>query len=354
MITPVHIKPKRLHQLTMALLVLSTAHALAPLKPAFFTAGRTPNSHLRMLPKRSELFEKQEQGNRIGLSLVLGSLAPLAGLVSTAEAAGLPDPLVEAQVLNDISHLGLDLAAFLGPGMLYVRLAAIAGRLCTMAADYLPDHLILPEEFAFQLFMLAMGAVGLAKAAMLPTFAATASKVTLRDGKAYLSLFAPAGMSWTQYKALSVVALDWVTLKEGEHASDDGSSMYWLFSGHVNVSTSSGAVLHVSRVHKQTHAAGCALLGERRFMRRLETRTAASLTASSPSPSTMTIQAMSNSTTMLRIDTVALLMFMESDPKLADTIRTLLFQSMEAKLDSAQLPPPSLPLLTALTLNVTA
>lgn len=36
------------------------------------------------------------------------------------------------QVLTDVSHISLDLASYLGPGAIALRLAAVVGRLCTM------------------------------------------------------------------------------------------------------------------------------------------------------------------------------------------------------------------------------
>lgn len=267
---------------------------------------------------------------------------------------------MEVQVLTDMSHLGLDLAGYLIPsGMLVLRLAAVVGRLCSVAADYVPDHTIVPEELVFQMCMLSAAWMGLFKAALLPAFSATATKpVTVKDGRAYTALFAPAGTTWADYKALSVCTLDWITVEAGrtittdvrmssssskDENNDDDEYIYWLYSGTVQVESEHGEILY--SVSRQAGAAskqdaGLGLLGERRLLRRLERKSSSKQQPSSKSTSKSSARTTVRAThpsTLLRIHTPSLQLLAESDARLADSIRTLVFQGLEAKLHHAQL-----------------
>jgi hypothetical protein len=73
---------------------------------------------------------------------------------SDAVSALLP-PDIEAEVLADVSH-ALDLSGFFSRCKSRLRLFSIVGRIFSIYADYLPDHTILPEELAVQLFFLGV------------------------------------------------------------------------------------------------------------------------------------------------------------------------------------------------------
>jgi hypothetical protein len=263
---------------------------------------------------------------------------------------------VEAQLLNDMSHLGIDLAGFFIPSLLALRVAAIAGRVCTMAADYIPDHTIVPEEFLFQISMLTIGCLGLMKAALIPAAAAAYSNrsVSIRDGRAYIMLFQPAGTSWSQYKALSVCrVLDWVTLQSGDTVTTDAlppssgndDYIYWLYSGDVLVHNNEGDLLYsVSRSKKDTQyqKAGRDLFGEHRLLELFRKK---KVNGSKQRPSSYhqdknskyasnVVVVTSNEATMLRIHVPRLKWLMDHDPSLAESARTLVFQGMEAKLQA--------------------
>lgn len=296
-------------------------------------------SSLSLLPKDfgNLLDFGSKKQTQTTLPMFLGSTAPF-GISSLASGGAVAtflqtpeDPLIEAQLLTDMSHLGLDLAVFLGPGMIALRLLAVVGRLCTMAADYLPDHAMLPEEFVFQSFMLTVAFVGLAKAALLPTFAAFSQKVTVKDVKTFRSLFAPAGTTWAQFKALSVCAFKWIEVQDGdiittdEDPDNEDEYIYWLSSGSISVESAGATLYNVNRTASKEDA-GRGLVGERRLLRRLGNDRSGS------GPRT-TVRATSNAT-LLRIHTPNLKMLMDNDQDFADTIRTLLFQGMEAKLNA--------------------
>ena len=65
------------------------------------------------------------------------------------------NPIVEAEVLTDISHVMMDFAVFFTPSRSLLRCLSVVGRILVLSADYLPDHAVHPEELAVQLFLLA-------------------------------------------------------------------------------------------------------------------------------------------------------------------------------------------------------
>ena len=71
-----------------------------------------------------------------------------------------PSPLlrpdVEAEVMVDMSHVILDFSTFFSTSKSLLRFFSVFGRILVIYADYLPDHNILPEELAIQLFLLGV------------------------------------------------------------------------------------------------------------------------------------------------------------------------------------------------------
>ena len=296
----------------------------------------------------STLLSKILPSTTLGLT---GTTAVAAGSVLFQDSDAVT---VEAQLLNDMSHLGIDLAGFFIPSLLALRFAAIAGRVCTMAADYIPDHTIVPEELVFQISMLTIGCLGLMKAALLPVAAAaySARSVSIRDGRAYTMLFQPAGTSWSHYKALTVCGvLDWVTLNAGDtvstskkpNSSGNDEYIYWLHSGDVRVENEMGNLLYtVSRSKKEAilQKAGRELFGESRLLERFRNNKMSgskqrqnSDKCREPNASNVVVVS-SKEATMLRIHVARLKWLMDHDPTLAESMRTLVFQGMEAKLQA--------------------
>ena len=270
---------------------------------------------------------------------------PATGFVTELLATPMTaDPLLEAELLNDCSHVALDLVTFFGPAKIAVRAAAVAGRLFAMAADYIPDHSMHPEEIVFQVLMLCVAWAGLVKAAMPMALSTFASNITLQDGKAFSLLFEPAGMTWSQFKALSVFALDWVTVGAGETITSDEESaeddyIYWLYSGEVSVESKGKEVYKVTREGgnlKKEAAMG--LLGESRLLRHMDEKKKKKRKQKSEAKEypRSTVKAGPGGATVLRIHTSNLSQLMESDQELDQVMRTLLFQGMQDKL-AAQL-----------------
>lgn len=277
-----------------------------------------------------------------------------------------PSPLAEAHLLTDFSHVALDLISLFGPARLPIQIAAVIGRLCSLGSDWIPDHIIAPDELAFQLFMLGLAWAALVRSALPMVLATISSDITVRDGKAYSLLFGPAGMTWSQFKALSLFALDWETIEPGkiitteEHNKQDDYT-YWLYRGDAIIQ-SQGQVLHnVTRSASGKDVdkgAGTGLFGERPLLyclkekkdettstkKRRNKRTTSnaedisyttSATASDHHPRT-TVKAGSSGATVLRIHNPNLSMLMSTDQELTKCMRTLVLQGMQDKL-SAQL-----------------
>jgi hypothetical protein len=231
----------------------------------------------------------------------------------------------------------------------------------------------------FQFFMLGLAWMALVKSAMPVILSIIASNITLRDGKAFSLLFGPAGMTWAQYKTLSVTALDWVTVEPGEIVTSDELSsldagneenridkyIYWLYAGETVVESQGKNLHNVTRlVGRPTTSlkrdAGRGLLGEMRLLRhmqakdlqvkergRLGKRKAKNnnrdrdiiikdkdreVTTITKSYRSTTVKAGEAGATLLRIHTSNLVMLMDQDVDLAHSVRSLLFHGMHAKL----------------------
>ena len=213
--------------------------------------------------------------------LIISSLDDVAGGIKLDSS-----PLVEAEVLNDLSHLASDLAVYITPATSYLRLAAFIGRILSMTSDYVSDYTILPEEFIFQHIML-FTTLGLLIKSIAPILQSSFVQTTEFDDDAYRMLFEPIGVSWIQYKSLRVTCVDWITvdantvlvneheaqafkpspiLENATFASELGNLfrdsqemelltpsfnntdyMYWLYRGHVSVSYDGKKYYEVTR-----------------------------------------------------------------------------------------------------------
>jgi hypothetical protein len=352
---------------------IPTVSVLPQLSTFIGTKSNTKLQVFRNDPESVSKLTSPLAAGTLALPIVLASAASLFGATSVSAATPdsaivtgvtslLSSPLIEAEVLNDMAHLTLDLASFFGPARLAIRAAAVLGRMAVMGADYLPDHSMLPEELVFQFFMLGLAWMALVKSAMPVVLSVMASNITLRDGKAFSLLFGPAGMTWPQYKALSVTALDWVKVEPGETVTSDELSspddvdeyIYWLYAGETVVE-SQGKVLHnVKRAVGGTTTslkedAGRGLLGEMRLLRHMQAKDRGGPfskrkaknhnkdkehedTTSTKSYPRTTVKAGDAGATLLRIHTSNLVMLMDHDVDLAHSVRSLLFRGMHDKL----------------------
>jgi hypothetical protein len=275
------------------------------------------------------------------------SSSSMASVSTTANIASTSGVSLETHVWTALGHLGLDVASFVAPpSMLIVRALAIVGRLCSLRADYVPDHVIFPEEVLFQGTMLCLAVLGLCQAAFLPVVAATVPTVPWRAARAYCALFRPSGVSWPTYKALSACAIDWITLENSSSNNNESGGInvldyndtqdyvYWVYSGTVLVESEQGRVETVTSDSMDRAAfrdqAGCRLIGEGR------------LVSSKSSPNTASafrLRATDTPTTiLLRLHVPSVQQCTQADARLAEALRTLVFDAMQCKLQHATTP----------------
>lgn len=300
----------------------------------------------------------------LAASTVTGASAASAA-AATSGAAALStalDPLLEAEVLTDLAHISLDLFTVLGPARLATRLAAIVGRLLAMLADYVPDHKVLPEELVFQAIMMVVAFAGLFQA-LLPVALASLvpSDTMMRDGKVFTTVFEPAGMTWSQYKAMRAYCADWVQVEPGQVICSDGSTsdddddddhIYWLYRGEVEVRSANASKL-LCRVNAGPRAPANCTIGEtrgttkkqtssgERFLGATHLLTGSSFTEHQAGIPTVTIATSSgvgvpSGATLLRIRAGKLKILLESDPDMAETMRRVAFSSLRDKYLAAQ------------------
>lgn len=251
---------------------------------------------------------------------------------STLQAA---NQLMEAKLFTGMAHVTLDLAAFVSRGTAWLRLGAVMGRLFVLGADYLPDHSVNTDEFLFQVFMMSISLIGLVHSvlpALLAVTSQTSKETLIKDGRAFQLLFRNVGLTWFQYKSLvASQALEWVTVAPGQvitseedNHNDDG--VYWLYQGQVQVE-SQGKLLHNVTRHlaPRLSDASLGLFGETRLVEDPHSFPPTTLTAGE------------TGAVLLRIRSDKLKSLMAHDVHIAESVRKLLFRSMQDKLKAALL-----------------
>ena len=216
------------------------------------------------------------------------------------------DPQVESELLTDVAHVALDLITFASPTRALLRLSLCVGRMLAIAADWVPDHYLHPEEWIFQGFMLAVSFGLLAKTA-LPVLPALLHQSTNRYGekRAYGALFKRhGGLSWVQTKMiLAGGGAVWFELEEGEvvvmmeegkeeatNANGENANgnvdvvqghdgyLYWLQKGEAELLICSGdtclskerAIATASSSSSDASIDEVAILGELEFARKMQ------------------------------------------------------------------------------------
>jgi hypothetical protein len=96
----------------------------------------------------------------------------------------LASPLIEAEVLNDMAHLTLDLASFFGPPDWPFELLLFWVTMAVMGADC-PIIPCYRKSWCFRFFMLGLAWMALSEITMPVILSVMASNIALRDGKAF-------------------------------------------------------------------------------------------------------------------------------------------------------------------------
>jgi len=245
-----------------------------------------------------------------------------------------------------MAHLTLDIATLIARGTVILRFMTVVGKLFAMGADYVSDATIQPEELIFQIFMLILSFKDFIHS-ISPTVLAFfhGKSISIKDGRTFQVLFRKAGVTWAQYKALSVCALEWVTVAPGQvitsdegfsNDKNDDSSVYWLYSGQARVE-SKGRPLHQVTRHraprlKDVAARGIGLFGEMRLVEGIHNHGDNKAEDDQHTYPKISVCAGDAGATLLRINIHKLKHMMAHDSHLADSIHRLLILSMQDKL----------------------
>lgn len=257
------------------------------------------------------------------------------------------DPLFEAELLNDVSHIVLDFTTFAAPSTSWIRLFNLIGRILIIAADYVPDQYIPPDEAFFQASMMIVSTYMFLKSTY-PVIKAASSDTSLsvRDRRAFKQLFSQVDLSVLQFKALLTShTLEWVELEQSQNVSLNGDSIiYYLHSGDIS-----------SSLHEQSTSTTCfgALqLSDRLFgdvllakareesmhkEKSFKKKNKYCAQGSNHSIYTNdTLIAGPKGATLLRMSTPKLLKAMEHDDRLSDSISKLILVYMQEKLSQTK------------------
>jgi len=229
-------------------------------------------------------------------SILLTLSSPILSNGLSSEA-----PSIASELMGDASHIGDFLNSDFSETPMALPALAIASRVICMVADYLPDHNILPLEFAYHSIMLAAASASIFQT-VKDIVATRDSSLTIQDQRCFVSLFRPSGFSWVQYKQLRDAGVfEWKELTPGS-AIESANQMHWLQSGSVKVKSEGHSVQTVSS--KSRHLFG-------------------NLEASS------TIIAGNEGAKVLQIDTVKLKELSERDQTLKSSVRSMLLKGMQ-------------------------
>ena len=299
----------------------------------------------RCLPRRHVT---QRHGNRSrttrlyldGMDLLEVDSMPfmMPNIISTAS-----DPVFEAEILNDISHIVLDFTTFVSPNTVWIRLFNVIGRILIISSDYVQDQHITPDEAFFQASMLIISTHMFLKSAY-PRIKAASSNTSLsvRDRRAFTQLFSEVDLSVLQFKTLlTSQTLEWIELEHNQSVSINGDCMYWLHSGDIS------STLHdqsTSTKYFGTLQLCDRLFGDVLLAKTLEEtmfkdtpckkKTKSRRTKSNDNTTSMheTLVAGPNGATLLRMSTSKLLKAMNHDDQLSDSINRLILFCMQEKL----------------------
>jgi len=251
------------------------------------------------------------------------------------------DPLMESEILGTSAHIILDLTTFVLPATpFFVQFLTVIGRVLCIAADYVPDHSMLPEEFVYQLTLLGISVSALFKS-VTSILKAHNLELSRRDHKCFEKFFELAGVSWLQYKMLMASAVEWEDLKSGNIVMSDESYdddelynkekfLYLLYEGELEIS-SKGNVLQIISP-KKGHLIGDidhAISGP---VKKSHHHDSDSLTNDSSTNPKTTIKVASKKAKIQRINISKMKELMAQDESLDIAMQNMLFLSMQARI----------------------
>lgn len=278
-------------------------------------------------------------------SPILSSIASIymqSNIFSATSQHIASDPQLEAELLSDVSYFALDFTTFVSSNTAWIRFCNVLGRILLILSDYIQDHYISPDEAFFQACMLAISMHMFLKS-VWPVILAASSKTSLsvRDRRVFIKIFSELDVSALQFKCLLASrALEWIELKHDEQADLNGDYMYWLHSGNVssslqkqNTHPEDNTALQIRyRLFGEGHFAKA--LEESMFVQKKQMAKADKVKDSDDSNPVVheTLTAGPNGALMLRMSTSKVLMLMDHDDQLFNSINRLILLRMEEKL----------------------
>jgi len=311
-------------------------------------------SLLGMLDRRSEDctikgYNKKEVPKR-AISIASTALIPatiLFGILSV-HPWGMEGNPIEAEVLNDLSHVALDLLTLINPDTLILRAASVVGRILSMTSDYVLDNRISPDDLILQSGTLTASIILFAKSALpLLTMVMTEerSSITFRDKSAYQSIFRAAGVSWMQYLMLlgtgTIEWIDYVSPKTVLHVSPpldqkDEKYVYWLYQGNAEIkyygNVDTLQFLDMRRGKSTGSHKDVGLLADTNFIANLHDDNGNKCKRSTDMPQVSTVTVGSKGATVLKINMDKLTKLTKYDNKLKSSLRNLFLNAMHKKL----------------------
>ena len=281
------------------------------------------------------------------------SIDPTASVLLASAAS---DPQLELELMNDVSHVALDVSTLMNPNTVWLRLCNVVGRILIITSDYIQKGNTTPDEWVFQLAMLAISTRLFLGSALPVLFAIfSVSTLSVRDRRIYSLLFESVGLTVLQFKTLLASAtLDWVQYEPNEKVELDGSHMYFLYSGditsQVTANKNEESVSDVSISNDAELGVSNRVFGVLQFASALETSVYKKTTKSSKSDKKSRSQVVAplegNSTTvaassfvvgskgasMLRISKDKITKLMKNDNELTSSIQRLVSLFMQEKL----------------------
>ena len=325
---------------------------------------------------RSGSIRRRSSSSSSSMRMFIDELHPLTAIDVSSLTAAAPalysatsnllssaDPRLEVELLNDVSHVALDVTTFLSPRTAWLRLFGVIGRVLIVASDCIQevqDDTITLDEWAFQAVMLAVSIHLFARsAAPLVSAVFSVTALSVRDRRAYALLFQAVGLSVLQFKSLLVSStLDWIELEPCASLDLDGDYMYFLYSGEATMSVPDGGACAVGGggggaegassdpEAPERLLASSRIIGDVQFAKALEASVYKTATAANgksdkkPDASSAATDPMSRfvvgqgGASVLRISTHKLLELMKNDNELSTSIQRLVLICMQEKLSS--------------------
>lgn len=283
--------------------------------------------------------------------------ATAKSLASILLASSASDPQLELELMNDVSHVALDVSTLMNPNTVWLRLCNVVGRILIITSDYIQAGNTTPDEWLFQLAMLAVSTRLFLGSALPVLFAVfSISTLSVRDRRIYTLLFESVGLTVLQFKTLLASAtVDWVQYEPNESVELDGSYMFFLYSGEATTQITGmneeSIIINTESVSNDAElGVSNRIFGDIQFAKTLESSVYKTTTKSSKSDKKSRSQAEvppeGNSTTaaassfvvgskgasMLRISTVKIIKLMKNDNELTSSIQRLVSLCMQEKL----------------------